>query len=82
MSLKEKLKAQKEKFLTKAPPEAAETMARATAELRDSGITERALNVGQTMPSFELENQAGQKLSSQELLSQGPLVLSFYRGKW
>ena len=82
MSLKEKLEAQKKKFLGMAPPEAVQVMGKATEELRASGIMDRALSKGGTMPVFTLENQTGESVSSADLLAKGPLVLSFYRGKW
>ena len=33
-------------------------------------------------PEFTLAGIGGKTVSSTELLSRGPLVLSFYRGKW
>lgn len=82
MSLKEQLKEMKSGFLAKAPAEAAEMMARGTQELIDSGAPERALKVGNQLPAFSLNNQDGKSVQSSELLASGPLVLSFYRGKW
>ena len=38
--------------------------------------------VGTTAPEFTLPNLAGQPVSSRALLATGPLVVSFYRGKW
>lgn len=34
------------------------------------------------IPSFSLPNQSGNLISSDELLKNGPLVISFYRGGW
>lgn len=64
------------------PPEAIEKMHRATAELRATGIEERVLNVGSSAPSFTLFNQDHVQVSSADLLRQGPLVVSFFRGHW
>jgi hypothetical protein len=65
-----------------APPEAIETMHRATAELKASGAENRALRVGDHAPSFRLFNQDHVEVSSDELLREGPLVISFFRGHW
>ena len=51
-------------------------------ELKASGILDRALKVGATMPAFTLPDAHGNSVSSEELLSRGPLVVIFYRGAW
>jgi len=66
----------------KAPREAIETMHRATAELKASGAEGRAIKVGERAPSFTLFNQDHAEVNSAELLRQGPLVVSFFRGHW
>ncbi|HZW81716.1 MAG TPA: hypothetical protein VFF50_14675 [Candidatus Deferrimicrobiaceae bacterium] len=63
-----------------APHEAIEKMHRATAELKASGIEDRALKVGDRAPSFTLFNQDHVEVPSAELLTRGPLVVSFFRG--
>ena len=65
-----------------APREAIEKMHRATAELKASGIEEHALKVGDRAPSFSLFNQDHVEVSSSDLLRQGPLLISFFRGHW
>jgi hypothetical protein len=65
-----------------APREAIETMHRATAELKASGIEGRALKVGDRAPSFTLFNQDHVEVASSDLLQAGPLVVSFFRGHW
>ena len=65
-----------------APHEAIEKMHRATAELKVSGIESRALKVGDRAPVFSLFNQDHVLVSSENLLHQGPLVVSFFRGHW
>jgi peroxiredoxin len=37
---------------------------------------------GDVAPDFELPDSAGKTRRLSELLSQGPLVLVFYRGDW
>ena len=65
-----------------APREVIEKMHRATAELKASGIEDRALKVGDRAPSFTLFNQDHVQVASADLLRQGPLVVSFFRGHW
>ena len=65
-----------------APHEAVERMHRATAELKASGIENRALKVRDHAPEFDLFNQDHVQVSSANLLRQGPLVVSFFRGHW
>lgn len=65
-----------------APHEAIEMMHRATAELKASGIEDAALKVGDRAPSFTLFNQDHVQVASTDLLREGPLVVSFFRGHW
>jgi cytochrome oxidase Cu insertion factor (SCO1/SenC/PrrC family) len=82
MSLQKKLSAMKKGVEAQAPQEAVEIIHRATADLESSGILERTVKVGDQAPDFALQNADGQEFRLKELLSQGPAVLSFYRGKW
>jgi peroxiredoxin len=65
-----------------APPEIHPVMARATEELIASGHAGRALKAGDRAPAFTLKDPEGKPVSSAELLANGPLVISFYRGVW
>ena len=86
-SLQDRLDAFKKAFESGAPPynaphEVVETMHRATAELKASGLEERALKVGDRAPTFKLFNQDHAQVASADLLRQGPIVVSFFRGHW
>jgi hypothetical protein len=65
-----------------ATPEIVATMHRATAELKASGIEGRALKIGDHAPDFALFNQDHVQVLSKDLLRQGPMVVSFFRGHW
>jgi len=87
MSLQAKLDAFKADFEAGNPPYNAprsiiDVMRRATAELQDSGQAERALKVGDKAPIFTLKDPEGSEVSSTDLLGNGPLIVSFYRGVW
>ena len=70
------------RFAEQAPGEAKAVMARATQDLVDSRILDRLPAVGDTLPEFSLEDEGGRVLHSRELLHDGPLVVSVYRGVW
>lgn len=72
-SLQERLDEFKNGFESGVPPynaprEVIEKMHRATAELKASGIEDRALKVGDRAPSFTLFNQDRAQVSFDELL--------------
>ena len=86
-NLQQKLDDFKKEFDSGAPPynapqEAIEKMHRATEELKASGIEGRALKVGDRAPGFTLFTQDHIQVASADLLSKGPLVVSFFRGHW
>jgi len=64
------------------PPEKRKIMEAAADKLRASRLTEKALNVGKTMPAFALPNAQGKTVRLDDLLKQGPVIVSFYRGSW
>lgn len=82
MTLQAELDALKAQSRTRIPEEAQAIMRRAVEDLRKSGILDRVPKVGAKAPEFTLPNVAGQPVSSRALLAKGPLVVSFYRGKW
>jgi peroxiredoxin len=55
---------------------------RAVEEFRAAGLAQRALKVGDRAPEFTLPDVKGSTISSRDLLAQGPLILSFIRGRW
>lgn len=87
MSLQDRIDAFKADFEAGKPPYNApnwihEPMHRATKELIDSGAASRALKVGDRAPTFTLKDPDGHEVSSADLLAQGPLIVTFYRGAW
>jgi peroxiredoxin len=82
MSLQSELDTYKASFRKRAPAHAQEIMSKATDELHASGIVGQAIQLGDTLPHFNLPNQDGELVSSQALLEDGPLVVSFFRGIW
>lgn len=82
MKLEERLEAHRKSFEQKAPKEALEIMHRATEDLRNSGILARTVKTGDMAPDFSLKNIHGQVVDLSDLLDGGPVVASFYRGRW
>lgn len=81
-SLKEELKALQTRLEAGRPPEVVAAMHQAVADLRTSDIALKVLEVGDRAPGFALPNAAGMAVESGRLLATGPLVVTFYRGRW
>jgi peroxiredoxin len=56
--------------------------ARVIEELKEAGAPERALQVGNKSPAFELSDHNGKIVRSSDVLKKGPLVICFIRGRW
>jgi peroxiredoxin len=82
MSLKAELDAFRADFMAKTPAEIREAMERTDRELAASGILDRALKAGDRVPEFRLPDARGGLVRLKNLLTKGPVVLSFYRGGW
>ncbi len=50
--------------------------------LREAGVGDGALKAGEAAPDFALTSAEGRIVPLADLLAKGPVVLSFYRGKW
>ena len=64
------------------PAEIREIMRRAGEELADAGLADQAVGVDGSAPRFALPSAAGDVVALDELLTRGPVVLTFYRGAW
>ena len=82
MSLKAALKTLQTRLESGRPADVVATMHRAVEELRASGAADRVLKVGNKAPEFVLPNAAEQPIDSRPLLAKGPLIVTFYRGRW
>jgi hypothetical protein len=82
MSLKEELQSLRARAEAKRAPEIVAAMRRAVDELRASGAPERVLKPGTAAPHFSLPDAEERTVNSADLLARGPLVVTFYRGRW
>jgi peroxiredoxin len=63
-------------------PDFAAAVDRLVERLRKYGAGESAPQVGQPMPTFILPDDTGHLVSLDELLSRGPVAVTFHRGHW
>jgi hypothetical protein len=82
MALHERLDAMREASKARIPADVRKVMQASVDDLRASGIMTRVVPIGQPAPDFTLPNAASRLVSLKELIARGPLVLSFYRGRW
>ena len=64
------------------PPDARTVLLRAIDDLRASGIMHGVAKIGSRAPDFTLPDAASRPVRLEELRAHGPVVLSFYRGRW
>ncbi len=81
-TLTAQLKAQNDQARARLPQESLAVMDDATSTLAASGITDTSLAVGAAAPDFTLPGVDGEQVSLAKLLTDGPVVLAFYRGGW
>jgi peroxiredoxin len=82
MSLDQQLADFKAEFLRVAPAERAALYEAKIEELRASFALEAAVGVEALAPDFRLPDFKGRLVALADLLRQGPVVLTFYRGGW
>ncbi|MBV8114934.1 MAG: redoxin domain-containing protein, partial [Silvibacterium sp.] len=63
-------------------PERLAVSERAVEDLFATGIERRILPVGAKAPEFTLSDSSGRLVRSSDLLALGPLIISFFRGRW
>ena len=80
--LKQQIADFQREMLPKIPPEVRDVLLRATEDQVKSGITAKALKVGDKAPDFTLPNVRGEAVTLSNLLAKGPAVITFYRGAW
>lgn len=82
MSLDDQLAKIREGAVSRIPEDKRAVMARATQELRESGIIDKTIKVGDALPAFALKNAHGGEVTSTDLLANGTVVLTVFRGHW
>ena len=80
--LAKELAARSAEFADKADPEMLKVFTEAIDRLAESGVLEGVKTKGDKAPDFELTDANGNTVALNELLAEGPVVLTFYRGGW
>ena len=71
-----------QKFLEQTPENVVQDLMGSIERLVEKGVGANAIRTGDKAPDFALPNAVGETVALSDLLSKGPLVLSFYRGSW
>ena len=82
MPLQQELNHFKAQFAQTAPEDKKQTYEKFISQLGNSGLLDQALQVGQQAKDFTLTNALGKSVNLFQLLEQGPVVLTWYRGGW
>jgi peroxiredoxin len=80
--VREELDELREKSSENASPDRIRIQEQGIEEVRKSGVIEKALKVGDRAPDFALPDATGKTVKLSELLSRGPVVVTWYRGGW
>ena len=76
------LDAKRADFNASASEEKKKVYAEGITAIVDSGLADKALNVGDIAPNFKLKNLLGESVELYDRLSQGRVILTWYRGGW
>lgn len=82
LTLKEQLEEYEAIAREKIPEAMKQTMISATNKLRKSNMESDFLKVGDKAPDFDLDSFEGVEYDLYDMLENGPVVISFYRGGW
>lgn len=80
MSLAPQLSAVVEGFQQKAPPQIVSTINETNEKFAASFSA--VVKVGDKLPPFAMSDALDKEVTSAELLSRGPILITFYRGQW
>jgi len=78
MSLTKELAALEDHFTKIAPPELAQSI----EDVQSSFKPDNTIKVGDILPEFELSDATGKLVKSTDLIANGPVLITFYRGEW
>ena len=81
-TIREQAEQLKAESAVRLPADVLETFARDQAALRAGGRPADAVSVGDILDEFTLPDATDRSVSLSELVSDGPVVIVFYRGGW
>lgn len=81
-TLEERLEVRAAEAAKKGDPAVRAEFAKGIEAVAESGMVEKAKQVGDKAPDFTLKDAKGGEVTLSKLLQQGPVVLTWYRGGW
>jgi peroxiredoxin len=81
-NLGDEIKTFQDGFIPDVPEQTMTLLMSELQTLIKTGLAEKALNKGDVFPDFSLQNANNVNQMFSELIKNGPLVISFYRGAW
>ena len=81
-SLAEQLNKIVEGAKSRIPPDKLAVMEQVTQDQYKSGLLDGVIKPGAPLPPFSLSNSRGEMVESKDLLAQGAVVISVFRGSW
>lgn len=82
MALNKELSTTYNQFLETAPKEVSSVITDAVGNFKNTYDPARAIQPGNAFPKFQLSDATGNKVTLDDLLAKGPILVSFYRGEW
>jgi peroxiredoxin len=64
------------------PPEVLDGFSKSIEDFKTKEVEKKAVSAGSIMPHFSLVNANGNAISSDSLLRNGKLIITFFRGAW
>ena len=82
MALAAQLNSVFERFSQAGPKPVFDLVTGVASDFKASYKPSLAIQVGDSLPEFRLSDATGKEVNSADLLTQGPLLIAFYRGNW
>jgi len=82
MNYKQKIENKKQSYKGEVNISEQKIYMKANKHLKSLNLASKALQVGDKIPNIQLPNALGTLIDVNELLKQGPMIITFYRGQW
>lgn len=82
MTLKDKIEQYKQQSAKKTSPAMAATMKQCTSDLAATMPSRNLPVAGTKLKSFSLPDSLGSNVSLDQLVANGPAIVTFFRGMW
>lgn len=80
--LQKQLEARSAESAKQLDPAVRAEFAKGIEAVENSGILKEAVKVGDKAPDFTLKDAKGKEVTLSEMLKEGPVILTWYRGGW